>query len=196
MVITLANRKGGTGKTTSAAYIAQCLHQAGQNVLGLDLDDEQSWKKWWDTGALPYPVRVLGKKDDIGSHLDAHDGPVVIDTPPNDGEVIYKVSIRSDEVIIPLSATSLDLNRLISTLQTVEEIEKMRRKPLASILFTRWQGQHVLSQDAAAALGKRNAPLLDTRVRQLTRYAGFGTPSYLDEYEAVLSELGVVRAQA
>jgi len=196
MVIVLANRKGGTGKTTSAAYLAQALHKHGFTVLGLDLDDELSWLKWHDSGALPYPVEALSKKDDIAGRAQEHDGVVVIDTPPNDGEIIYKVATFADEVLIPLAATSLDLGRLFSTLKTVEEIEKLRRKPLASVLLTRWQGQHVLSKEAVEVLEGRKVPLLDTRIRQLTRYAGFSTPDYLDEYEAVLRELRVLHAKA
>ena len=58
---------------------------------------------------------MLGKNEDISECVENHDGPVVVYTLPNDGEVIYKISTLSDEVIIPLSATALDLNRLTST---------------------------------------------------------------------------------
>ncbi len=194
MIIALVNRKGGTGKTTSAAYLAQALHKAGRDVLGIDLDEEMSWKKWHNSGALPYEVIAHSRKDALSGPLESHRGDVVIDTPPNDGEVIYKVSSIANEVIVPLSATSLDLNRLFSTLKTIEDIEKLRETPLASVLLTRWQGSHTLSQEAVSALEEQQTPLISARIRQLTRYAGFGTPEFLDEYEAVLKELEVIGA--
>jgi chromosome partitioning protein len=125
MVIAFINRKGGTGKTTSAAYIAQALHQRGGKVLGLDLDPEKSWLKWASSGALPYAVEAIAKDDDLEGRVSQYNGVVVIDTPPNDGEIIYTVATFADEVIVPISATALDLNRLSSTLQTVEKIEKI-----------------------------------------------------------------------
>lgn len=195
MVIAFINRKGGTGKTTSAAYIAQALYQRGNKVLGLDLDPERSWLKWSSSGALPYEVEAIAKDDDLEGRVSQHNGVVVIDTPPNDGEIIYTVATFADEVIVPISATALDLNRLASTLQTVEKIEKIRRTPLTSVLFTRWQGQHAMARQAAELLGKRGVPLMDARIRQLTRYVGFDTPAYLEEYEAVLDELGVGHAE-
>ncbi len=42
------------------------------------------------------------------------------------------------------------------------------------------------------ALSEREIPILDTRIRHLTRYEGFTTPEYLDEYRDVLKELEVI----
>lgn len=196
MIVTLVNRKGGTGKTTSCGYIAQVFHAAGHSVLGVDLDDERSWKKWSETGSLPYTVEAFDKRGDLRKRIEQHKGIVVIDTPPNDEAVIYKVAMMSDEIIVPLSATAFDVNRLFSTMSTIEDVEEARNKPLASVFFTRWQGQHLLSKEINDALAERErkVPLLDARVRLLTRYAGFGTPTYLDEYQAVLKEAGIFDA--
>lgn len=189
-VVSLVNRKGGVSKTTSSVYLAMCLHNMGKPVTGIDTDPERSWLKWSEAGVIPYPV-MAGDRDDLKKQVNQLEGFVVIDTPPNDGEVIYKAASISDEVIIPLAATALDVNRLASTLAIVADVEEMRNKPLASVLLTKWSTSFAISKEVETALAEQKVPLLDTRIRSLTRYQGFNTPSYLEEYEKVIAELEV-----
>ena len=190
-VVSFVNRKGGVSKTTSSVYLAMCLHQAGKQVTGVDTDPEKSWLKWHAAEVLPYEV-VEGDRDNLTKQIKEIEGFVVIDTPPNDGEIIYKAASISDEVIIPLAATALDVNRLASTLNAVADVEEMRNRPLASVLLTKWQDNLVISKEVEADLAEQEVPLLDARIRSLTRYQGFGTPTYLEEYQAVLTELEVL----
>lgn len=192
VVVALINRKGGTGKTTSAGYLAQIFYQRGHAVSGLDLDPDQSWLKWYRSGALPYEV-VSGDRDDLHDQVASISSEmVVIDTPPNDEGVVFKAAGIADEVIIPLAPTTFDVGRLVTTMKTVADVERMRGRPLASILLTRWQPNLKVTQEVVALLEERQAPLLNSRIRQLTRYTEFTTPNYLDEYEAVLKELEVL----
>lgn len=190
-IISLVNRKGGVSKTTSSVYIAMCLHKSGNQVTGIDTDPEKSWLKWHSADVLPYPV-IEGDRDNLTNQIKQLKGFIVIDTPPNDGEIIYKAASISDEVIIPLAATALDVNRLASTLNAIADVEEMRNKALASVLLTKWQENLVISKEVELALAEQEVPLIDTRIRSLTRYQGFDTPSYLDEYQAVLHELEIL----
>lgn len=190
VVIALINRKGGTGKTTSAGYLAQIFHNRS-SVTGIDLDPDQSWLKWYRSGVLPYEV-IVGDREDLHGQLSKLSSKVVvIDTPPNDEAVVFKAAGVAHEVIIPLAPTTFDLGRLVTTMKTVADVERLRGTPLASILLTRWNSSLKVAQEVVAVLEEREAPLLDSRIRQLTRYTEFSTPDYLSEYEAVLDELGV-----
>jgi chromosome partitioning protein len=192
LVVALINRKGGTGKTTSAGYLAQIFYQRGHAVSGLDLDPDQSWLKWYRSGVLPYEV-ISGDRDDLHDQVASISSEmIVIDTPPNDEGVVFKAAGIADEVIIPLAPTTFDVGRLVTTMKNVADVERMRGRPLASILLTRWQPNLKVTQEVVALLQERKAPLLNSRIRQLTRYTEFTTPNYLDEYEAVLKELEVL----
>jgi len=39
---------------------------------------------------------------------------------------------------------------------------------------------------------KREVPVVEAKIRNLTRYEAFTAPVYLDEYQAVLKELGII----
>ena len=190
-IIALVNRKGGTGKTTSSIYIAAALNAVGKRVTGVDLDPDASWLKLKSSGNLSYPV-VAGDRENLSQQIKALEGYVVIDTPPNDGEIIYKVCLLVDEVIVPLQSSLLDLARFITTINSVAEVEQTRAKPLASVLLTMWRDSYKISKEVEDTLKTTDAPLLQNRIRHLVRYKQDDAPTYLDEYEAVLKELEIL----
>ncbi len=190
-VIALVNRKGGVAKTTSSGYIAAVLHEAGRKVTGIDTDPEQNWVKWQATAKLPYPV-VSATAKTLGKAVKDAPGDVVIDTPPNDGEIIMTAGLLADEIIIPVGATGHDMSRLQNTLELVERVEQARGRPLASVVMTRYNERTVLSREALAEMGERNIPVAQSKIRELERYKPFTAPEYQEEYLALLEELEIV----
>ena len=63
-VISIAQRKGGVGKTTLAVCIAGELRTRGHDVALLDSDPQGSACRWADPGNLDFPVSelVLGEQ--------------------------------------------------------------------------------------------------------------------------------------
>ena len=191
-VIAFVGRKGGSGKSTSALYVSTCLHEANKSVVLLDLDPDATLLKLHSTGVLPFEV-VVGKRDSLSKQIEELDKNfVVLDTPPNDETIIYKCGAVADEMIVPLAPSGFDLNRLFTTIQTVAEIEKMRNKPLLSVLLTRYRQGVNRSLKVIEVLEKEKVPLLDNKIRMLDIYAGFDKPEYLEEYQAVLKELEIL----
>lgn len=196
-VIVVANLKGGVGKTTSSGYLARALVEAGKDVVGFDLDPELTWLKWSRVAELGYPV-LPSSHALLGTDLKSQTGApgeklyVVVDTPPNDTKSTLTASLLADEVIVPLSPTDFDASRLSGALQPVAEAETALRRPLASVLLVKWNAQFKLAAQVKDAIDAIQAPLLESKVRNLTRYASFAVPTYLDEYNAVLKELGVL----
>lgn len=190
-VIVLANRKGGVGKTKSCVYLAEVLRQAGKPVTGIDMDPERGWQKYARAGFLQYPVTEATAKT-VKAAVQDLTGYVVIDTPPNDAESLMKACLLADEVFVPLAATGDDMSRLDSTLADIIEIEEARGTPLTTVFLTRFNGRKVISREALSTMVKRDIPVADQKIRQLTEYEMFGTPQYLDEYESLLKEVGVL----
>lgn len=190
-IITVVGRKGGGGKTTSSAYLAAALHAAGRAVTGIDTDPDVSWLKMHDAGLLPYEV-LRGDRDNLHAQIEQIEGDVVIDTPPNDEAVVLLTSAVADEVLIPLTLTGMDAARLMQTLSSVAQVERMRNQPLASVLVTKYRARLIVARELLAELEERNIPILKAKIPLLTAYESYGTPTHLEDYRAVLKEMEIL----
>lgn len=127
-VITVANEKGGAGKSTLAAHIAVSLASAGYRVLAIDLDRRQrSLSRFFasrDATArrlgvgLPM-VRHLVLNQTSGAMLFqeiARAGPdcqvVVIDAPGADSPIVRRAIAMADKLVTPVNLSFVDLDLL------------------------------------------------------------------------------------
>lgn len=191
MIVSLVNLKGGVGKTTSALYFAAVAEGKGQEPVVLDADNERSALDWAESGELPFPV-MEARKDALARQaraLEKEGRTVLIDAPPNSREVLWAAAAVADRVVVPVAPTGVDVNRLRATLEVLLDVEATRGELDTSILLTRWDRRKRLAREAEELLGR--FPLLDARIRSLTRYEdGFGgRPTYLEEYEQAWMEV-------
>lgn len=186
----ILNLKGGVGKTTTAIHLAAC---ASSPVTLVDCDPEGSALRWAShAGEIGFDV-VAGERNGLARQVNAlardKRRTVVLDAPPNDRELLFRTASVADCCLVPVTASGLDIDRLLPTLELLRDVEASRQGLAVVILLTRWNGRQVLAREAVEAL--EGFPLLNSRVRQLARYAqAFGTrPHYLDEYRAAWREL-------
>jgi chromosome partitioning protein len=130
LVITIAQRKGGAGKTTLAAQLAVAWARQGVRVTALDIDPQGSFAAW----AGVRRARLGG--DAIGFGFDALPGwraaqwienqardsdLVVIDCPPH-AETEAQIAVRAAGlVLIPVQPSPLDLWATEATLKMVRD---------------------------------------------------------------------------
>ena len=191
MIVALVNLKGGVGKTTSALYLAAVAEERGQDPVVLDADNERSALEWAGAGELPFEV-VAAQRDGLARQarsLEKEGHTVILDAPPNDREILRVAASVADRIVVPVAPTGVDVNRLRSTLEILLDVEATRGELDTSILLTRWDKRKRLAREALELLGR--FPLLDARIRDLTRYEdGFGgRPTYLKEYEQAWTEV-------
>ncbi len=137
-VITVAQHKGGAGKTTLAAQLAVALDQSGAKVITLDVDPQGSLTQWHATRS-----ETMGRKNKI-AHLQlqgwkvmrelnrlTHDFDyVIIDTPPH-AESETSIAIRqADLVLLPIQPSPLDIWASGPTLKLVME----EKRPMMIVL--------------------------------------------------------------
>lgn len=191
MLLTIASLKGGAGKTTTALHLAAVAANNGRDVILIDADREHSALEWADRIGDRAFRAIAAEPERLARQARAvsPNHTVIIDTPPNNREILKTAASVSDHVLVPVRPTGLDVNRLVPTLELLLEVEAMRGELDVVILLTQWDARRILSREALAALA--DFPVLRAKVRTLARYEqAFGLePTYLVEYAAVWREL-------
>ncbi len=127
-VLTVANRKGGAGKSTCAAHFAVEAIKAGLKTIIIDMDPQKTLEGWWSKRDVedlqlidPLPNDLMGTLDKLrekGFDL------CIIDT-PGDASNNAKAGIKAaDLVLIPSKPTAPDLSAIGRTISMVEEHQK------------------------------------------------------------------------
>jgi chromosome partitioning protein len=192
MIIAVVSLKGGVAKTTTAVLLSMCAAEAGQQVVLLDGDPEQSAVAWAIV-AKTMPFRVI-RADADGLTRQAKDlaeagQTVIIDTPPNAKDVLMSAALAADVAVVPVSPTAIDVTRLSRTLKVLLDVGSVRPDLDVQILVTRFTSGTRLARATAELL--KDYPVLPTLVRDLERYKAMGgtVPVYLDEYREVWKAL-------
>ncbi len=170
-VITIAQQKGGAGKTTIAAHLATAFSQRGKRVAIIDIDPQGSLTQWHNmreeefgkdyTGMrlvtvsgwrLPSEINMIRREVDI----------IIVDSPPHI-QTETKTAIRnSDLVIIPVQPSPMDLWATNSTL----ELAVTERIP-HRVLMNRVVANSKLSKD----MEKKFSNLMDTKIANRISFA-------------------------
>ena len=138
-VITIAQQKGGAGKTTVAVHLAVALAQKGNRVGILDIDPQGSLSHWHSirekrfgegySGLTHLAVsgwRVASEVSRMRKHCDF----IIVDSPPHT-ETEARTAIRSaDLIIIPVQPSPTDLWATKPTL----ELAKAEKVPVKVLL--------------------------------------------------------------
>jgi chromosome partitioning protein len=190
--VALANLKPGTGKTTSAVWLAHVFAQAGNSVLLVDADPSGSALEWSDLAALDpritpqdaFPFRVVALPSrELHRRLPQiarDDDVVIIDTPQiEDHAAIARSALRyADEIVIPCAPTPIEINRTTPVRDEIADVREMRITPVRSaILLNRCVTRAHSTADARQALEGLGYEVLATAVPRLEVYAqSFGLP--------------------
>lgn len=132
-VITIAQQKGGAGKTTVAAHIAVALSQKGNRVAVVDIDPQGSLGMWHSIREKRFGEGYTGltftalsgwRVGSEVSRLRRTQDFIIIDSPPHT-ETEARTAIRSaDLIIIPVQPSPTDLwaTKATHELATAEKV--------------------------------------------------------------------------
>lgn len=192
MRLAIANLKGGTGKTTTAVHLAAGLGTRGRTLL-IDADPQGSATEWVSMigDAAPFAT-TSDANPDLHRRLGDFSAyeHVVIDTPPSDEDIVRSAVLAAEEVVIPLSPSLMDVNRLRPTIELVAALEALNA-PTLRVLLTRVRAGTRTSWLSRRTLEDLGIPVLTAEIPLLEAYVtGFGLlPPDGHRYGDVLDEL-------
>lgn len=141
-VITVANPKGGAGKSTAALVLATSLAQQGASVVILDCDPNRAIEGW-RAGSSKNPVIVDGgiTESTITSKLDEYRKKyqfVFVDLEGTASRLMSRALARAQLVIIPIQASPPDAELAARAIHLIREEEQAFEKTIPyRVLFTR-----------------------------------------------------------
>lgn len=168
-VISFANPKGGTGKTTSALLLAEQLALAGGKVVMLDCDPNQNIVTWWrerEEAKRATPFRVLPRPPEgqVVEEIDGLDGTadyVIVDLEGTAAQVVTFVLSRTDMVVIPFEPTPMETRQAARAVGLVKNTAKMMRRPIPfTLLLTRTNAAFATSDERDVRAETADLPVL------------------------------------
>jgi chromosome partitioning protein len=137
-IFTVAQQKGGAGKTTLAAHLAVAWAAAGRRVAVVDIDPQGSLTQWYRTrlsaldgrAGLDH-VQITGWRTQREvERLARENEVVVIDSPPH-AETEARIAVRAASlVIVPVQPSPMDLWATQPTL----DLAKQEKVPVLLVI--------------------------------------------------------------
>lgn len=185
ITIAVANLKGGSTKTTSAAYALHALEEAGLPAIGVDADGENesllSWSEAgeWSIPVIGMPVADLHRK--LPGIVDDRYEAVVIDTPPMKERLgVVASAIRlATHILVPMAPTGIEYARLPAIRAAVEDAAELRSgpPPELAVVFTRTVPNAASTDVYRQMIIDDGLRVLGPTVGRLERYAqAYGLP--------------------
>ena len=187
ITIAVVNLKGGSSKTTTAAFVAAALHEAKLRPVGVDADGEnESFAGWAEEAGLPFPVVRLvvpNLADRLPGVLDEQRfGAAVIDTPPmqEHRRVVAGAIEKATHVLIPMAPTPMEYKRLPAVRALIDEVVGHRpvaEQPVRAVLFTRTVAGAASTEVWRKQVRGDGWTVLNPTVGRLERYSqAYGDP--------------------
>jgi chromosome partitioning protein len=192
-IVTIAQQKGGAGKTTLAAHLAVAWAGAGHSVAVVDIDPQASLSSWWAMRAelgVPPPSAAKGRgglsvhrftgwrtAGEVEKLARDHD-IVLIDSPPH-AETEAKIAVRSAGlVLVPLQPSPMDFWATKATLDLAAG-----EKTAALLVLNRVPSRTLLTATMSDRLKELGAPVAKSRIGNRTALAaalleGLGVTEY------------------
>lgn len=193
-VITVAQQKGGAGKTTLVAHLAIAFRQNGNSVATVDIDPQASLTRWFEarrahkgnaidiTHSQITGWRTAGEVEKLARSHDV----VVIDSPPH-AETEARLAVRAATlVIVPVQPSPMDVWATTPTLEMAKQ-ERVR----ALIVLNRVPPRAKLADALIAKMTELGVDVAETQIGNRVSFAA----ALLDGHSVTETDKGTRAAE-
>jgi chromosome partitioning protein len=153
MILTIANTKGGTGKSTVAFSITTFLSGKFENVLLIDTDVQLSTANAYSTrleknenqNITCISIQTPTIHREASKFNNLYD-ITIVDTGGRDSKTFRSACSAADVIIIPMKPTQLDLEATEETLQLLDEIRSIKEIQVFMLLNQAIIGSNLSSE--------------------------------------------------
>ncbi len=125
---TFATQKGGAGKTTLVTNLSVKASEAGEKVLIIDLDPQESASKWWERRETDNPHLVKIRFEDLEKALSMAEEQdftfVLIDTAGHETLKHNNAILAASFCVVPCQPSVADIEAVYSTVDLLKRTEK------------------------------------------------------------------------
>ncbi|RMC36543.1 ParA family partition ATPase [Paracoccus alkanivorans] len=173
-IITVAQQKGGSGKTTLAVNLAICLHRMGHSVALVDTDPQGSMGRWFiermeargEDEALDFSTSSAWGASYESEKLKKRFDFVIVDTPPKIDSDLRPALRVADLVIVPVATSHVDL----WATEGVLDLARREKSPVMVVL-NRVRPNTRLAAEVAEKAAELGAMVADTQIANRVAYA-------------------------
>lgn len=173
-IITVAQQKGGSGKTTLAVNLAICLHRMGHSVALVDTDPQGSMGRWFiermkargEDEALDFSTSSAWGASYESEKLKKRFDFVIVDTPPKIDSDLRPALRVADLVMVPVATSHVDL----WATEGVLDLARREKSPVMVVL-NRVRPNTRLAVEVAEKAAELGAMVADTQIANRVAYA-------------------------